>query len=65
MMIILPVLHFILMDPTTSQDKDEASDLTRGIIAQFPDGLLEKNYIRLDYTQTLPQSPCWAYKRKG
>ncbi len=43
---------------------EEASDICGGIIAHFPDGLLEENYIRWDIPKPLPESSFWAYKRE-
>lgn len=45
-------------------DKEAASDICTYIIAHFPDGMLEENYIRWDTPRPLPKSNAWAYQRK-
>jgi hypothetical protein len=47
----------------TQHDQDEVSDLSAGIIAHFPDSLLEDRVIRLDKPKLLPESSFWAYKQ--
>lgn len=36
-------------------DRESASDVCTYIISHFPDGLLEENYIRIDYPNPLPK----------
>lgn len=57
-------ITFYFQGEITDDDIEIASDACTYIIAQFPDGLLEENYIRLDYPKPLPSSPYWGYKRQ-
>ncbi len=56
-------ISFYFQGEITENDIETASDICTYIIAHFPDGLLEENYIRLDYPQPLP-SQFLAYKRE-
>ena len=53
---------FYFDGPISNEDIDDASDICGGIIANFPDGLLEESYIRWDFPKPLPQE-FLAYKR--
>lgn len=55
-------ISFYFDGPISDEDIDDASDICGGIIANFSDGLLEENYIRLDYPKPLP-SQFLAYKK--
>jgi hypothetical protein len=46
---------FYFHDQISENDQEEASDLCAGIIANFPEGLLEERYVRLDYPAPLPE----------
>lgn len=48
----------------SDEDLEDAYDIGAGVIADFPNGLLEEKYIRLDYPKPLP-SEFLAYKREG
>jgi hypothetical protein len=56
-------IYFYFDGEITEQDREDASDVCTYIIAHFPNGLLEENYIRMDYPEPLPESPYWAYKK--
>src|SRR5262245_49955067 len=56
-------ISFYFDGEITEDDFDSASDACGEIIAQFSNGLLEENYIRLDYPKPLPNENL-AYKRK-
>ena len=56
-------LSFYFDGAIAEEDIEEASDICGGIIANFPDGLLEENYIRWDYPKSLPEK-FLAYKRE-
>jgi hypothetical protein len=56
-------LSFYFDGPISDEDLDEAYDIGAGIIAHFPDGLLEENYVRWDYPKPLP-GKFLAYSRK-
>ncbi len=58
-------LGFYFDGPIKDEDPEEASSLSGEIIAQFSEGLLEENYIRLDSPAPLPETPFWGYKRLG
>lgn len=55
-------LSFYFDGEISNNDKEEASDICTYIIAHFPDGLLEENYIRWDYPKPLPNK-FLVYKR--
>jgi hypothetical protein len=48
-------LSFYFNGEITESDMESASDICTYIISHFPDGLLEENYIRLDYPQLIPK----------
>jgi len=56
-------LYFYFDESPTEEDCEMAWDISAGIIASFPDGLLEGRFIDLDSSQLLPTSTFWAYKR--
>ncbi|WP_068469984.1 hypothetical protein [Candidatus Protochlamydia phocaeensis] len=56
-------ISFYFDGAITEEEKEEASDICGGIIAHFPDGFLEENYIQWDYPKPLLESAFWAYKR--
>ncbi len=45
------------------EELEDASVTCAEIIAHVPVGVMEEDYIRLDYPCPLPESPFWAYKR--
>lgn len=55
-------LSFYFDGPVSEEDLEDAYDIGAGIIANFPDGLLEEKYIRLDHPKLLPKE-FLAYKR--
>lgn len=55
-------LSFYFDGLISDEDLEDAYDIGAGIIANFPDGLLEENYIRWDYPKPLPEK-FLAYKR--
>ncbi len=61
--IIAAHLSFYFDGELDEDEIGEVSDTCGDIIAQIPDGLLEEDYIRLDYPKPLPESPFWAYRR--
>lgn len=56
------LINYYFDGPISDEDKEMVWDMSGGIMSNF-DGLLEENYIRLDYPKPLPESPYWAYKR--
>jgi hypothetical protein len=48
-------ISFFFDGEITDFDRDAASDVCTYIISHFSDGLLEENYIRLDYPNPLPK----------
>lgn len=48
----------------TDEHLEEASVASTEIIATFPSGFLEENYIRLDSPKQLPESKFWVYRRQ-
>lgn len=48
-------ISFYFNGAITEEDKESASDICTYIIANFPDGLLEENFIRWDYPRPLPE----------
>lgn len=57
-------ISFYFHGEILEDDKEVASDVCTYVIAHFPDGLLEENYIRWDSPKPLPESNYWAYRRK-
>ncbi len=57
-------LSFYFNGPIREDDLEEIYDLAGGVIAHFPNGLLEEQYIRWDYPRPLPEQ-FLAYKRQG
>lgn len=55
-------ISFYFDSEITEEERDAASDVCTYIIAHFPDGLLEENYIRLDHPNPLPKQNL-AYER--
>ena len=55
-------LSFYFDGLISDDDLEDAYDIGAGVIANFPDGLLEEKYIRLDYPEPLP-TQFLAYKR--
>ena len=55
-------LSFYFDGPISEEDLEDAYDIGAGVIANFPNGFLEENYIRLDYPNPLPKK-FLAYKR--
>ena len=47
-------LSFYFDGHISDEDLEDAYDIGAGVIAHFPDGLLEEKYIRLDYPKPLP-----------
>ncbi len=45
------------------EELEDASVTFAEIIVHVPVGVMEEDYIRLDYPCPLPESPFWAYKR--
>lgn len=58
-------LTFYFQGEITEHDIEMASEVCTYVIAHFPDGLLEEQYIRWDYPKSLPDSPFWAYKQEN
>lgn len=56
-------LSFYFSGDINQHDKDEINDLGAGIIAHFPESLLEDEIIRIDKPRLLPESSFWAYKQ--
>jgi hypothetical protein len=56
-------LSFYFNGEITEEDLESASDTCTYIISHFPDGLLEENYIRLDYPKPIPKD-FLAYEQK-
>ena len=48
-------LSFYFNGEISEEDVESASDTCTYIISHFPDGLLEENYIRLDYPKPIPK----------
>lgn len=57
-------ISFYFDGKATKEELEDASVACSEIIADFPDGMLEENYIRLDYPTPLPESNFWAFKRE-
>lgn len=57
------VISFFLDGEPTEDELEDASVSCTEIIAHFPDGFLEENFIRKDYPEILPESPFWVYRR--
>ncbi len=58
-------LSYYYFDGKPSEEQiEEASVVSVEIIATFPLGLLEENYIRLDYPQPPPESDFWAFRKQ-
>jgi hypothetical protein len=55
-------LSFYFDGAISDEDIENASEVCTYIIAHFSNGLLEENYIRLDYPKPLPEE-FLAYKR--
>lgn len=55
-------LSFYFDGLISDDDLEDAYDIGAGVIANFPNGLLEEKYIRLDYPKPLP-TQFLAYKR--
>lgn len=49
----------------TEENIEEASVASTEIIATFPFGALEEDYVRLDVPEQLPDSEFWVYRREG
>jgi hypothetical protein len=49
-------LSFYFNGEITEEDLESASDICTYIISHFPNGLLEENYIRLDYPKPIPKN---------
>lgn len=56
-------LSFYFDGLISNEDLEDSYDIGAGIIAHFPNGLLEESYNRLDYPKPLPTSVFWGYKR--
>lgn len=48
-------ISFYFNGEITDEERELASDACAEIIANFPDSLLEENYIRLDFPKPLPK----------
>ncbi len=48
-------LSFYFNGEITEEDLESAFDTCTYIISHFPEGLLEENYIRLDYSKPIPK----------
>lgn len=55
-------LSFYFNGEIDQSDRESASDICTYIISHFPESLLEENYIRLDYPQTIPNNFLAYYK---
>lgn len=49
-------IFFYFNGEITEEDLESASDTCTYIIAHFPDGLLEENFIRWDYPKPIPEN---------
>lgn len=54
-------LSFFFDGEISESIKDDASVIATEILAQFSDGYLKEEYIRLDKPKSLPESKFWAY----
>jgi hypothetical protein len=57
-------ISFYFDGEVSEEDIQEASDICTYIIAHFPQGELEENYLRWDYPKSLPEN-FLAYKKDG
>ena len=56
-------LTFYFDGQPTEENIEEASVASTEIIATFPLGSLEEDYVRLDVPKQLPESEFWVYRR--
>lgn len=58
-------ISFFFEGEITESIKEAASILATEIFAQFPEGFLQEEYIRLDFPHELPENEFWVYRRSN